>query len=129
MKPFPPGSWGLEELADFEAWYTQLRELTDMTKTIREVFLVLRQLSLHMVEVNEPLQPDEEGAESESEGENENEEPTPPSVPSTSRSVIKLQPCSPMYNATGEEVVPNKTSVSPFLFHYFINLLKRGSLV
>ena len=69
MKPFPPGSWGLEEFADFEAWYTQLRESTDMTKTICEVFLVLHQLSLRMVEVNKPLQPDEEGTESESEDE------------------------------------------------------------
>ena len=82
-----------------------------------------------MVEINEPLQPDEEGTEPESDVEDDDEEPTPPPVPSTSRSIIKSQPCSPMYNVISEEVVPNETSVSPFLFHYFINLLKRGSLV
>ena len=91
-----------------------------MTKSIREVFLLLRQLSLRMLELNEPLQLDEEGSDLESDAEHDEEEPTPPPVPSTSQSVIKSQPRSPMYNATGEEVVPNDTRVR--LFGYFFTL-------
>ena len=126
MKPFPPGSWGLEEFCEFELWYNQLREATEMTKSIREVFLLLRQLSLRMLELNEPLQLDEEGSDLESDAEHDEEEPTPPPVPSTSQSVIKSQPRSPMYNATGEEVVPNDTRVRLWLFLHFISWLKRS---
>ena len=79
------------------------------------------------MEVNEPLQPEEEGSESDSK--EEKEEPTPPPVPSTLRPVIKSQPRSPMYNTTSKEVVPNETSVFPLLFCYFINSLKMEILV
>jgi hypothetical protein len=62
MGNFPPGGWDLEDCEDFGDWSKEIASVPK-SKTLREVVVGLRELSLKLVRVCEPIQFDDEHEE------------------------------------------------------------------
>jgi hypothetical protein len=60
MEDFPAGGWDLDECEDFALWATELKKIP-LTKVLRALVLLLRELSTNLAYRTEPLQFEDEG--------------------------------------------------------------------
>jgi hypothetical protein len=101
MTGFPPGSWDLETYDDFHDWYVSLRDnAVSNSKSLRASFVLLKTLSLRMVELNDPEGDSNEPLTSD-------DDPSPAPAPAQS---IRVKP-QPKGKAKAAGVVVNETSV------------------